>query len=58
MRPLFPDASDKLFVMMGIEPPAFWSEDNIELAHCEILIGQIDSSVKPTPLFNKITKNK
>jgi len=52
--PIFPESSEKIFGMLGLEKVALWPESGQELAKIESLLLKIDSSVKPKPLFKKI----
>ncbi|MBU1200397.1 methionine--tRNA ligase [Patescibacteria group bacterium] len=54
MRPLMPESSDKLYSMLRVNRPELWPNNPQELENYESLIGTIDTSVKPTPLFKKL----
>lgn len=53
--PLLPSSSQKIFKLLNLSYQTIWPEKDQEIKNIETLINQINTSVKPEPLFNKIT---
>lgn len=54
ISPLMPTSSRQIFKLLGLSAPKLWPEKGKELEDISSLIKQIDTSIKPGPLFNKI----
>lgn len=51
--PLLPEASKNIFELLGLEPQTTWPEPGREAELVNALSLQIDTSIKPKPLFKK-----
>jgi len=54
LSPLMPTSSQQIFKLLGLSAPKLWPETEKELDVVSSLVKQIDTSIKPKPLFNKI----
>lgn len=52
--PLLPESSKKIFDLLGLEYESNWPEEGKEFKRLEEIINNIDTSIKPKPLFQKI----
>src|SRR3989338_4926646 len=55
IMPIMPEASVKLFDMLGVEAPRFWPEFGDEIGEVNNIIMKIDTSIHPKTLFEKIS---
>src|SRR3989344_268617 len=55
IMPIMPEASVKLFDMLGVEAPRFWPEFGDEIVEVNNIIMKIDTSIHPKTLFEKIS---
>ena len=52
--PLMPSSSEKIFSLLGLSSQSTWPEKEKEAISISALINQIDTLIKPEPLFKKI----
>jgi methionyl-tRNA synthetase len=52
--PLFPDSSKKIFELLGIDYTPFWPKTSKEAEYADALVREVNTNIKPTPLFKKI----
>lgn len=54
LMPLLPESTEKLFRMLGIKNVKEWPLPKTEMEYLMAQLSEIDTSLKPTPLFQKI----
>ena len=55
IMPIMPEASAKLFSMLGVETPKLWPESGNEIKEINNILMNIDTSIHPKTLFEKIS---
>jgi len=58
ISPLMPTSSQQIFKLLGLSVSKLWPEKDKEVDTISTLTKQIDTSIKPEPLFTKIVSSE